>query len=468
MARSRRSFAWRLTAAFVGIGLISAGLSALLINAIFQERFNQYLDARTLEVRSSLLTSIPHAYLGDGQWDRGRLAQIGASTTMQGGTLDILGTDGAEVWNSASVRGAMDAAMNREMMGGGPLGPPYSQDIVVDGQVVGTAVITLPAAGLLSHDTEFRASVNRSLLLGALTAGLVALVLGYVLSARAVRPARSVADAATRFAGGDHATRAEYERDDEFGDMAMAFNAMADIVEDEDRMRRGFASDIAHELRTPLAILVAQTESMLDGAVPIDEPAITSMHEEVLRLSRLVRDLETMGSATAARFSLRREQVDLRAVVEQTASRLDHGFQEAGVALELNLDDAAVWGDSDRLHQVMTNLLTNALRFTPAGGSVRVSLREGDGEVTIEVHDTGSGIPADEQARVFERFFRGRNARAGGSGIGLAVVHELVAAHGGALSVTSEDGRGSTFRVELPEGEELAPTVTWTPPSGSP
>lgn len=163
------------------------------------------------------------------------------------------------------------------MMGGGPLGSPERLPIEVDGTVVGTAIVRFPEAGLLPQDVAFRSSVNRSLLLGGIVAGLAALALGVVLARRSTAPARELTRAARALAAGDRARRVRYEAGDEFGDMAAAFDAMADTIEEEDRLRRDFASEVAHELRTPLTILRTQVEGLQDGVIEPTSPALASL-----------------------------------------------------------------------------------------------------------------------------------------------------------------------------------------------
>lgn len=283
-------------------------------------------------------------------------------------------------------------------------------------------------------------------------AGLAALALGIVLARRATAPARELTRAAKALAAGDRSRRVDYQTPDEFGAMAISFNAMADTIEHEDRLRRDFASEVAHELRTPLTILRTQLEGLQDGVIEPSSRALASLHEETLRLTRLVADLETLASADAAGFSLEQRVIALRPLLDEVALEFTGPFRAEEVRLDVDLEDVAADVDPTRVHQVAANLLSNALKFTPAGGRVRMALRPEGPDAVISVNDTGPGIPADELPQVFDRFFRGRGARASGSGIGLTVARELVRAHGGDIEVSSDPGRGATFTVHLPRG----------------
>jgi two-component system sensor histidine kinase BaeS len=202
---------------------------------------------------------------------------------------------------------------------------------------------------------------------------------------------------------------------------------------------------------------------MQDGVVSPDAAALASLHEETLRLSRLVADLGTLASAEAAGFALERTSVRLDALVAESAREFAGPYESQDVRLDLETEPVEAVADAMRVHQILANLLSNALKFTPSGGTVAVALTVEEGTVVLRVADTGPGIPADELPHIFDRFFRGRDARARGSGIGLTVARELARAHGGEVDVSSEPGRGTTFIVQLPASP--TPRPPFTPPS---
>lgn len=463
----RRSYAFRLAAAFAGIGIAAAALTAILVNVSFGTRFTSYLEDQQRAGQERLMTGLVDSYRRSNGWDAADLRSMQFVALMDGGTVRVVDLQGSTVWDATEGVSPEMAAMHRQMMGSGSLGAEQRLPIQVGGDVVGTAIVRLPEAGVLPQDVSFRSSVNRLLLFGGVLAGVVALVLGIVLARRATAPASELTRTARALAAGDRSERVEFEGPDEFGEMARAFNSMADTIEEEDRLRRAFAADVAHELRTPLAILRTQMEGIQDGVVEPSSPALASLLEETLRLSRLVADLELLASADAAGFSLVRQPVELRPLLEGAAQEFAGPYEAEDVALRTDLSDVQVKADPTRIRQVVTNLLSNALKFTPSGGEVALTARTDDGRALIRVSDTGPGIPADEVAHVFDRFFRGREVRAGGSGIGLTVARELVRAHDGDIQVTSDPGRGTTFTVFLPMASsgERAP---FTAPSHRP
>ncbi|HEX9124518.1 MAG TPA: ATP-binding protein [Actinomycetota bacterium] len=460
----RRSYALRLAAAFAGVGVAAAAITAILVNLAFGTRFTSYLADQQAAHQQQLLAALTDSYARMDGWDREDLNSLAPMALMDGGTVRLLDMSGRTVWTSTGAVGSAMAAVHRRMMGSGPLGPEQRLPVRVGSSVVGTVVMRLPRPGLLPQDEAFRSSVNRLLLVGGILAGLVALALGFVLARRATAPARELTRAARSLAAGDRSTRVEFEAADELGEMASAFNSMADTIEEEDRLRRAFAADVAHELRTPLTILRTQVEGIQDGVVEPSSASMASLHEETLRLQGLVADLETLASAEAAGFSLVRQRLELRPLLEEAALEFAGPYEAEDVRLAADLAEVVVEADATRIRQIVTNLLSNALKFTPPGGEVRLGLGVDNDDAVITVADTGPGIPPDELPHVFDRFFRGRSSRAGGSGIGLTVARELVQAHGGDLQVASELGRGTIFTVRVP-GASSPPRVVFTGPS---
>lgn len=375
----RRSFAFRLAIAFAGVGIAAAAITMILVNVAFGGRFTSYLEEQRLIRQEQLVAALADSYERMGGWDPADLEGLASLALMDGGTVRVVDASGTAVWEPSSTEaGRRMAQMHRRMMGSGPLGPERRLPIVVDGSLVGTAVVRVPEPGLLPQDVSFRASVNRLLVVGGIVAGLAALALGIVLARRATAPARELTRAAKALAAGDRSRRVDYQTPDEFGAMAISFNAMADTIEHEDRLRRDFASEVAHELRTPLTILRTQLEGLQDGVIEPSSQALASLHEETLRLTRLVADLETLASADAAGFSLEQRVIALRPLLDEVALEFTGPFRAEEVRLDVDLEDVAADVDPTRVHQVAANLLSNALKFTPAGGRVRMALAPRD------------------------------------------------------------------------------------------
>lgn len=297
--------------------------------------------------------------------------------------------------------------------------------------------------------------------LGGIGLALGLPILAVLIGLRTVRgfalPLTDILAAIDAAAEGDLSVRVAEGGWGEMGRLSRSFNRMLGELERMERQRRNLTADVAHELRTPLHVIQGNLEGMLDGVYPSSPEQIDATLQETRLLARLVDDLRTLSLAEAGELPLRREGVDLADLLADAVTSFSGQAEEAGIGLELALADnspAIVHGDADRLDQVLGNLISNALRYTPAGGSVILSARrEGDG-LAIRVTDTGEGIPPADLPFVFDRFWRGDRARThregAGSGLGLSIASQLVQAHRGTLSVQSELGKGTEFVIRLP------------------
>jgi two-component system sensor histidine kinase BaeS len=282
---------------------------------------------------------------------------------------------------------------------------------------------------------------------------LVAIGVTALVGVRLVRPLRALTAAAGRMRDGDGDARVAVTGRDEIARLAAAFNDMAERRHEVEELRRAMVGDIAHEMRSPVTNIRGWLEAAEDGVVPLDRELMSSLLEEALLLQHVIDDLQDLSAADAGELRLHPQPVDLADLLPAVADAFAASADRAGVALAVRAPHALVTADPIRLRQAIGNLVTNALRHTPAGGRVTLSTRtEADAQV-IDVADTGPGLSAAEQALVFERFWRAEKSRSrqtGGSGLGLSIVRKLAEAHGGTVTVRSEPGAGATFTLRLP------------------
>jgi two-component system sensor histidine kinase BaeS len=323
---------------------------------------------------------------------------------------------------------------------------------VVRGQRAGQADVRFTGSGLASADHALRTALLRAIAGAAGLAALLAMLTGLAMARRITRPVERIIAVTRRMASGQRTVRVgPIDGPGELRELAAAFDQMAGTMDRQEQLRRDLVADVAHELRTPVAILQAGHEALLDGVAEPTPGQLTSLRDEVLRLARMVGDLQDLAAADAGALQLNRHPCDLAGLAATAADSLAGRFEAAGITLARRLVPAQILGDPRWLHQVITNLLTNALKFTPAGGLVTVAAGPAGAYAVLTVTDTGTGIPPDELPRIFDRFWRGRRAaQTSGSGIGLAVAAELTQAHGGQLSATSQPGHGTQLSLTLP------------------
>ncbi|GAB2838112.1 sensor histidine kinase [Lentzea nigeriaca] len=271
--------------------------------------------------------------------------------------------------------------------------------------------------------------------------------------ARITRPLRALTAAAQHMSGGSDIPPVPVRGQDEIAGLTRAFNTMVESRTQLEQARKAMVSDVAHELRTPLSNIRGWLEAAEDGVSDLDPALITLLLKEALVLQHVVDDLQDLAIAEAGSLRLTIEPVPVAAAVEQVRAAQEARAAQAGIALVVSAEELTVEADALRLRQILDNLVSNALRYVPSGGSVTVGAVADGSDVVISVADTGSGIAAEDLPHVFDRFWRADKSRArstGGSGLGLAIVRKLVEAHGGAVGVTSTPGRGTTFTVRLP------------------
>ncbi len=345
---------------------------------------------------------------------------------------------------------------------------------MIEGEPMLSYFEPLDAPNLQLIQQGFTDSVNNSLLIAILVAGVLALLLVLLLSRSILSPVSALTRAAQEMENGDLSQRVKVSTNGELGELAKAFNAMADGLERQEQLRRNMVSDVAHELRTPLSNVRGYLEAMQDGVVEPTPELIGSLHEEALSLNRLVDDLQELALAEAGQLHLEIQPVAVLPAVEKAllAMRAQARVRQVTLSTDIPVGLPPILADPDRFQQMLRNLVDNALAHTPAGGKVGVTAAQVESNVEFCIQDTGEGIPAEHLELIFERFYRVDKSRArstGGAGLGLAIVRQLVEAQGGLVAAESTPGEGTTIRFTIPSapvGPE--PATSTLPGEGSP
>lgn len=423
----------RLAVALVGVGVFAIAVATVLGDIGLKPRLSASAHARLDRAAEHFAEVAGVVYADSGGWQPAR------PTLRHLAALDDLH--------------AQVAVDGRVVIVTDPLrGPRASAPVVLGRRHLGTVTIA-PASGELftPEERKLRRSLDRLHLIAGAAAIGAALVIAFLLAETLARPLRRLRQTAERMGRGEVDSRVAPGGTPEIEAVGRALNRLAETLEHEEETRKANAADLAHELRTPVNALLSRIEAAQDGVLTGPEN-LDAMHDEALRLTRLLDDLARLADAERPGLLLDKRPVDLAAVTRRVADSFAPRFAESGVDLVIDAEPVEVAADEGRLEQIISNLLSNAWRYTDAG-EVRLRVaRNGQGAL-LEVEDTGVGIAHEDLRHVFTRFWRrdrSRSRATGGAGIGLAIVRELVRAHDGRVDVDSTPGIGSTFRVYLP------------------
>lgn len=465
-----KTLRFKLTVSFLLITLISVSVIGIFANMILEGQFKKYVISNLSQKNEEVLSTLENRYaVWGGRWDISGLDSIGMSALGDGLIIRVSEPDGAVVWDAMNHNRGMCAALLANMaknMRGRSLGvgggyTEKSYPITVSGAAAGSVTIGYYGPYFYTdNDVSFLNTLNQLLFLAAAITAVLSLLLGNYMAKRLSDPISRVIKTAEQISAGNYDARAEEESSTtrEITALTDTVNALAQTLGRHETLRKRLTADVAHELRTPLANLQSHLEAMIDGVWEADAHRLKGCYEETVRLSGIVNDLETLARYDGEAVSLHEDSFDLSALVSTVVSGFETEFADKHIRLTLRLTTQEIRADRDKITQILINLLSNALKYTPAGGSIDVSL-DGDADCAqISVKDTGIGISPQDLPLIFERFYRAdksRNRATGGSGIGLAIAKSLAEAHGGTITAASEPGRGSAFTLSLPKQNNL-------------
>lgn len=438
----------RFLVAFAGVVLVTIGLvtAAGLVGS--ERGLSSQSESQRQSVAERVADDAAEAYSRAGGWDGADLTRAESAAEGGGAALVVRDAEGSVVWPDGG-RGMHPGGMQGMGRGVGRV----TATVTVDGDPVGDVLLAFGSVA----DSGRPLAWTWIIAAGA-AALLLALLAGWWVSRQLSRPVAALTDAARSFAAGERDTVVRERGVGELGELADAFEEAVTAVRRAEGSRARMAADVAHELRTPLAALQAGLEELRDGLAPADPAALARLHDQSLRVGRIVGDLDALFAAEGATRAVRHEPVELSALARQEVDARAAQLRVAEIAVRLDLPPEPVWvtGDAERLHQVLGNLLENCVRHCRAGDEVRVGVEGGaPGErARLVVADTGPGIAPADLPQVFDRFWRGpRQEGLPGSGLGLAVVRSLVEAMHGDVKVESDGTHGTEFTVSLPGTE---------------
>jgi signal transduction histidine kinase len=443
-----RSLTLKLTLAFLLVGLTGAILIAVFVSQRTQDEFVRFIvDQR----RAAIVDTLQQYYQENGTWQgvEGVFLRDLEPDFRRPPKEILVDHEGKILWSRRREHIGTQVSPN-ELQRGAPL--------EVNHQVVGWILFDdwfLDGPPPPDPQSLFLGRVSQAIIFGALGATALALVLGILLARNLTRPIRELIAATRVVAKGDLGHQVTVRSKDELGELATSFNQMSADLARASKLRRQMTADIAHDLRTPLSIILGYTEALDDGKMRGTPEIYTVMHNEAQQLSRLVDDLRTLSLADAGELKLMLQEIAPQELLKRTASAHQAQAEQQQINLEVNVapDLPIIKVDTERMAQVLHNLISNALQYTPEGGQIVLSATADDHAIYLQVRDTGEGIAPEDLPYIFNRFYRAdqsRRQQTGESGLGLAIARSLVEAHGAAISVESTPGQGSVFTLRFP------------------
>lgn len=461
------SITFKLILAFLIVGLIAAGVVALVVRWHTQLAFNRLIVNRS---QDTLIQSLQQYYLVNGSWSGAAQAfapvdalpppgqnpqgapqgQIMPSNPQPGAEsrreLWVLTDPEGNVIFGGGGRFAGRRLPNRDLRSGAK--------IEVDGMLVGYLLFAprLDRWRPGTAEGDFLTGFSQAVLWSALSAILVALLAGVLLASRMTRSLRDLTTATRAVAAGDLGHKVQVRSKDEFGELAQSFNQMSSELERASTLRKQMSADIAHDLRSPLTVILGYSEGLADGKLKPTPATFETLHSEAGHLSRLIDDFRLLALADAGELPVSPQRIDPVQLLQRAVGSYCVAAEKQGIRLDWEVQPGTpqMMLDVERMMQVLGNLLSNALRYTSSGGEIRLTAGIESEKVRIDISDSGSGIPAEDLPYIFERSYRSDRARSqqdGEAGLGLAIARSLVETMGGRIQAQSEPGKGSTFSI---------------------
>ena len=465
----KRKISTQLAAGFAFIVLITVAVISITANGLISHQFEQYVAQQRKMSSEQLAQSLSFQYHAeDGTWNVDYIHGLGMYALKDGYLIRLSGAEGQVIWDAENhdmtlchqimqdVRTRM--SQHRPDLDGNFT--TYRYDLKQNDEVIGYLDVSYYSPYYLNEsDFRFLDSLNRILLVVGICAAVAAAAAGAVLAKSLSVPLLKVTEMTRKISEGDYGMRLENgnRQTQELVELSSAVNHMAESLERQETLRRRLTSDVAHELRTPVANVSLNLEMMLDEVWEPTKDRLQSCYEELGRISGIISDLEKLRQMEAENMNLELEPVNLLELAQAVETAFEPDLKKKKLTCEVSGEAAAVMGDQRRLHQVIFNLVSNAVKYSTEGGTIQIRVKQEKHKAVLIVEDQGIGMAEEELPLIFERFYRtdlSRSRKTGGAGIGLAIVKAIVQAHQGTVTVTSKVGCGSRFTVTLPAGEE--------------
>ncbi len=454
----------RLSLSYIFVALFLVALISILTNVFLEKQFRDYI-MKQQEVKNSDIGNLISQQYNDEEntWRNTVVENIGINALEQGMIVKVTDQGGNTVWDATVHNNGLCIQMIEHMSKNMTSRYPNFQGGYVVSKyplMHGTSQVGNMEIGyygpfyLTDNDLAFINTLNKMLGTVAVFSLLLALIAGAFTAKRLSAPISNAVKAASEIGKGHYNSRiTDISNTIEIDELTLTINDLAEGLDKQEKLRRRLTADVAHELRTPLATLQSHMEAMIDGIWEPDISRLNSCHEEIMRINRMVGDLEKLTRYESENLTINKETFDLSELVQHIMKNYETEILSKKVTVDFQGEISQVFADRDKISQVIVNLLSNALKYNPSGGTIRIMVGHDGSQGGLKIRDDGIGIAPEDLPHVFERFYRADKSRtreSGGSGVGLAIVKAIVDAHGGKLSVTSIMNEGTEFTILLP------------------
>ena len=464
----KRTIKWQLLLSFVSLSFILVGAFSWITLNLLESHFADYVRERQESELEEYSTDLENLYQQNGTWEENSQAiqRVGRNALQQSVIVRIFDEDGQLLWSpSASEEEdaknkVQDHLLHMEQMVGG-MESDYvqSRSPLYDGtEEIGMMEIqSVGPYAYTEHDALFISDMESKLVLVAFFSLLIPLFFALLVAKKLSSPIVTINDFTKEIAKGRYSSLSLEETGiREIDDLLVSVNDLSLQLQYQQKIRNRLSSDIAHEIRTPLTTLKGNIEAMIDGVWEISEERLYRCYEEVSRITRLIGEIDRINELESQESQLQKTTFDLTELAQQIVDNFQPMLVENKLNCSVSGNRVFISADRDKIHQVLTNLLANAIKFTPSGGRIDLYVSQSKGTTSFRIIDNGQGIPPEEVGQIFERFYMAepsRNSKLGGQGIGLSIVKGIVNAHQGTISVDSIYGKGTTFTINLPKAK---------------
>lgn len=453
----------KLSLTFMFVTLISVFMISIMANFLLEKQFRQYIVQKLEAENKEIVSLISQQYDEKSKWKTDVIENIGVTALEKGLIVKVKDTSGKTIWDATQHNSGMCEQMLANMSKNMLSRYPNWQGGYIENKY--PAISSLNEVGTIEigyygpfyyndSDLYFINTLNNALIWIGLISLFLSLLLGVLFSKRLSTPIIKVIETAKLIAKGDFKQKSnDKSSTKEIQELITTINDLAESLETHEKLRKQLTTDVAHELRTPMATLQSHMEAMMDGIWQPTEDRLKSCHEEIIRVNKMIGDLSLLAKFEGQNLMLNKTNFNITVLVASVVMNFESEFANKGVNIHYVGEAETIFADRDKTTQVLINLLSNSLKYTPPDGAVEIIVAGKEDAVEITVRDNGQGIPEEDLPHIFERFYRAdksRNRLTGGAGIGLTIVKSIIDAHHGAIQVQSKATVGSAFIISLP------------------